>query len=187
MVHRLDKLVPEAWIRAGRTLLQNVLSVAAVAVGPALVTAAQGGTTDLTALGLAGGQAALAAALAYGHNRVRPANGAQLSEVRFRAGRTLLQNLVAAAIVPGAYAFATAGGDDLKTLAMAGGQAALAGVIALAHNWISPRKAESAEQEVEGAGEASTGGAEAGPAAGPGAGYGGWSEPGSGGDGYGGR
>jgi hypothetical protein len=120
--------------------------VAAVAVGPALIVASSGGgPVDLGALGLAGGQAALAAVLAYGHSLVRPANGAKLGEAPMRAGRTLMQNLVAGALVPGTAAIASAGGDDLKTLGMAGGQAALAGVIALLHNLVSPRKAEPAE------------------------------------------
>lgn len=126
-------------MRAGRSLFQSVASVALVAVGPALVSAAQGGTVDMGALGIAGGQAAVAAALAYLHNRVRPAGGAQLGEITFRANRTIAQNLVAAAIVPGAAAIATTGGDDVKMLGVAGLQAAVAGVIALVHNWVSPR------------------------------------------------
>lgn len=145
MVHRLEKLVPEAWVRAGRTLVQNVLSVAAVAVGPALVTAsAGGGPVDYAALGIAGGQAALAAALAYVHNVVRPANGGKLGETTWRAGRTFLQNIVAAAVVPGAAAIASTGGDDWKMLGMAGVQAAVAGLIALAHNRVAPRATEPA-------------------------------------------
>ncbi|MFG1976969.1 hypothetical protein ACGFJC_47220 [Nonomuraea fuscirosea] len=139
MVHRLEKLVPEAWARAGRTLLQSVLSVAAVAVGPALVTAAGGGVVDVGALGIAGGQAALAAALAYLHNWMRPTGGRALGETTWRAGRTLLQNLMAAVAVPGAAAIATTGGDDWQMLGMAGLQAGAAGLIALLHNWVSPR------------------------------------------------
>ncbi|MFE0078370.1 hypothetical protein ACFWYW_56820 [Nonomuraea sp. NPDC059023] len=139
------KFVPEAWVRAGRSLVQNLLSVALVAGGPAIVVASQGGAADMGALGLAGGQAGLAAVLAYIHNRIRPVTGPKLGEVTARAGRTWWQNVAAAAFVSGAAAVATTGGDDLKTLGMAGLQAAAAGAIALLHNTFAPRKVDDGE------------------------------------------
>ncbi|MFI9845078.1 hypothetical protein ACIHFD_49225 [Nonomuraea sp. NPDC051941] len=149
MVHRLDKVVPEAWIRAGRSFVQNILSVAVVAAGPAVVTAAQGDPTDMGMLGFAGGQAALAAVLAFVHNRIAPVNGPRLGEVPVRAGRSLFQNAVAAAVVSGAYAITTTGGDDLKTLGVAALQAGAAGVISLVYNVVAPRKSEPSETPAE--------------------------------------
>ncbi|MET7335907.1 hypothetical protein [Nonomuraea sp. NPDC005650] len=160
MVHRLDKLVPDAWVRAGRSLLQNVISVAIIAGGPAIVTAAQGGTADMGALGLAGGQAGLAAVLAFLYTRFKPATAGALGEATFRAGRSVWQNILAAAIVAGAPAVAVVaqgGTADLKTLGLAGAQASLAGVVSYVYNLVAPRRSDSEPGEVDGSGPAAEG------------------------------
>ncbi|MBG0819013.1 hypothetical protein [Planomonospora sp. ID82291] len=141
MVHRLPG-ISEALLRAGRTLLQNILSVAVVAGGSAVVTS--GAATDAGTLGVVGGQAALAAALAYVYNRVKPAGGPGVGEVPLRAGRTLIQNLVSGAIVAGGGAVAGLVGGDLKTLGLAAGQAALAAVISGVYNAVRPLAPEPA-------------------------------------------
>ncbi|MER5322330.1 hypothetical protein [Streptosporangium roseum] len=137
--------------------------MAVIAGGPAIVAAGQGGSADLGALGLAGGQAALAAVLAYFHNWARPVGGAGLSEAPVRAGRTWWQNLASGVVVAGGAAVVTAGsGADLKSLLLAAGQAGLAALIAYGYNVVAPRKNDGEDQ-----GE----GADSGPGSGAG-GYG---------------
>ncbi|WP_433541978.1 hypothetical protein ACQP10_38140 (plasmid) [Streptosporangium sandarakinum] len=129
--------------------------MAVIAGGPAIVAAGQGGNADLGALGLAGGQAALAAVLAYFHHRVRPAGGPNLSEAPVRAGRSWWQNLVSAVVVAGGAAVVSAGGDDLKTLGLAAGQAGLAALIAYGYNVVAPRKGDG--EDLGGGGGSSAG------------------------------
>ncbi|MER5649585.1 hypothetical protein [Streptosporangium sp. NPDC002524] len=133
MVHRIPG-IPEAWLRAARSLLQNVLSVAVTAGGAAVVTA--GPAADPGTFAMVGGQAALAAVLAYVHNQVKPAGSGVVGEVRLRAGRTLAQNLVAGAVF--AAGGAVAGGGDLKTMGFLAVQAALAAVISGLYNLARP-------------------------------------------------
>ncbi|WP_449060584.1 hypothetical protein [Planomonospora algeriensis] len=135
MVHRLPG-IPEALRRGARSLVQNVASVAVVAGGTAVVSA--GESADAAALGVAGGQAALAAVLAYVYTLVKPAGTPGVSEVKVRAGRTLWQNLLSGAVVAGGAAVAGAAGADLKTLGLAAGQAAVAAVVAGLYNQVRP-------------------------------------------------
>ncbi|GAB2468492.1 hypothetical protein GCM10027187_40870 [Streptosporangium sandarakinum] len=135
MVHRIPG-ISEALLRAGRSLLQNLLSVAVVAGGAAVVTA--GEATDAGTLGVVGGQAAVAAVLAYVYNRIKPAGAPGVGEVRLRAGRSLLQNVLAGAIVAGGAAAAGAASGDLRTILLAVGQAAAAAVISAVYNVARP-------------------------------------------------
>ncbi|MBG0818705.1 hypothetical protein [Planomonospora sp. ID82291] len=142
MVHR-SPVIPEAWLRAGRSLLQNVVSVAVVAGGPALAAAGDG--ADFKTLSLSGGSAALAAVLAYVHNLVRPAGAGEVGQVRLRADRSLGQNLVSAAVVAGGAAVASAGSVDLKVLGTLAAQAALAAVFSGLYNVVRPLKPAGGE------------------------------------------
>ncbi|GAA2411663.1 MULTISPECIES: hypothetical protein [Nonomuraea] len=135
MVHRIPG-ISEALLRAGRSLLQNILSVAVVAGGAAVVTA--GDATDAGTLGVVGGQAALAAVLAWIHNRVAPAGAPAVGEVPLRANRTLWQNVLAGAIVAGGGAAAGVASGDLKMILLAVGQAAGAAVISALYNVVRP-------------------------------------------------
>lgn len=137
MVHRLPG-IPEALLRGARSLLQNLLSVAVVAGGGAIVTAGQ--ATDAGTLGVVGGQAALAAVLAYVYNQFKPAGAAGVGEVPLRANRTLWQNLLSGAIVAGGAAVAGVASGDLKTLGLAAAQAAFAAVVSGVYNAVRPLK-----------------------------------------------
>lgn len=137
MVHRLPG-VSDALLRAGRSLIQNILSVAVVAGGGAIVTAGDG--VDAGSLGVVGGQAALAAALAYVYNRFKPAGAPGVGEVPLRANRTLWQNLLSGAIVASGAAVAGAAAGDLKTLGLAAGQAAVAAIVSGVYNAVRPLK-----------------------------------------------
>lgn len=138
MVHRLPG-IPEALLRGARSLLQNLLSVAVVAGGGAIVTA--GDAVDAGTLGVVGGQAALAAVIAYVYNMVKPAGSAGVGEVPMRANRTLWQNILAGAIVASGAAAAGVASGDLKTILFAAGQAALAAVASAFYNVVRPLKA----------------------------------------------
>ncbi|WP_043637282.1 hypothetical protein [Nonomuraea candida] len=137
MVHRLPG-VSDALLRAGRSLLQNILSVAVVAGGGAIVTA--GEATDAGTLGVVGGQAALAAVLAYVYNRFKPAGAPGVGEVPLRANRSLWQNVLSGAIVAGGAAAAGVASGDLKTIGFAVAQAAGAAVVSALYNVVRPVK-----------------------------------------------
>ncbi|GAA2691866.1 hypothetical protein [Nonomuraea recticatena] len=145
MVHRIPG-ISDAFLRAARSLLQNIVSVAVVAGGAAVVTA--GDATDAGTLGVVGGQAALAAVLSYVFNWAKPAWFPNIGEVKVRSGLTLVQNLVSGAIVAGGAAVVQVGGGDLKTLALAAGQAAFAAVVAALYNWKRPLGAVSQSSSV---------------------------------------
>ncbi|MGW2222851.1 hypothetical protein ACWCSD_48325, partial [Nonomuraea sp. NPDC001684] len=119
-----------------------IVSVAIVAGGGAIVTA--GATSDAGTLGVVGGQAALAAVLAYVYNRWKPAGAPGVGEVKVRANRTLWQNLLSGAIVAGGAAVAGAASGDLKTLGLAAAQAAFAAVVSGVYNVVRPLKSEGA-------------------------------------------
>ncbi|MFG6197736.1 hypothetical protein [Nonomuraea sp. JJY05] len=142
MVHRLPG-ISDALLRAGRSLIQNILSVAIVASGGAIVTA--GEATDAGTLGVVGGQAALAAVLAYVYNRFKPSGAAGVGEVPLRANRSLWQNVLSGAIVAGGAAATGVASGDLKTIGFAVAQAAFAAVVSALYNVARPLKAAAAE------------------------------------------
>ncbi|TMR13815.1 hypothetical protein ETD86_30080 [Nonomuraea turkmeniaca] len=117
---------PQAWLRMGRSLIQNAAAAAAASV------VVVGDGADLKTLGMSGGTAALAAVLAYLHNVIRPAGGGKLGDVVLRANRSLWQNLLSAAVVAAAAAVASAGSMEPKALGLlalqAGGAALLSGL-----------------------------------------------------------
>ncbi|MEU4229432.1 hypothetical protein AB0F17_34490 [Nonomuraea sp. NPDC026600] len=127
---------PQAWLRMGRSLVQNVVAAAVVAGGPALAAAGDG--ADLKTLGMSGGTAALAAVLAYLHNLVRPAGGGRVGDVALRANRSLWQNLLSAAIVAAGVAVAAAGSADLQTLGLLALQTGAAAVLSGLYNAVRP-------------------------------------------------
>lgn len=140
MVHRNPASAVEALKRLWRSIQQNIFSVALVAAGPAVATAGASGADPAT-IGLVGGQAALAAALAYVHNLIRP--GVAMPEAPARAGRTLLQNVVAGALIAGVTAAAdVASTGDLATMAWMAAQAVVATLVAYAYNLVRPMPAE---------------------------------------------
>ncbi len=145
MVHRSPN-IPEAWLRAIRSFWQNIASVAVLAAGPAIVSAASGGSADVGRLGMVGGQAALAAVLAYGYNRLWPSAGGKIPEAPARAGRSWIQNMAAGALVAGGGAIAGAGTADLKSLVVMACQAVLASVIAFTYNVVRPLPKQGADE-----------------------------------------
>jgi len=135
-VHR-KPTVSEPLLRLWRSLGQNVFAAAVTAGGAAIINAGPD-VGDPQTLVMIGGQAAIAAMLAYVYAKLRPNTGGRIPEAPVRAGRSWLQNLLAGVIVAVASAVAGAEVTDLATLGVLAVEAAVAAVIAYVYNLVAP-------------------------------------------------
>ncbi|WP_433357794.1 hypothetical protein ACQP25_44415 (plasmid) [Microtetraspora malaysiensis] len=144
----------DALLRMWRAIQQNALSVVVLAVAPVVLTAGSQGA-DLATIGVLGAQAGAAALLAYIYNLVWPQAGGMIPEAPARAGRTVVQHVLAGALVAGVGAAAdVASTGDLKAMGWMAAQAVAASVLAWAHNVVKPmpkRDGETSGAEVEAA------------------------------------
>lgn len=139
-----------ALVRALRTFAQGLAAAVLVAGGEALHTALTAGQFNVRFVVMAVLTAAVGAAVTYAYNVIAPKVGVSGSaswEGLLRAGRTLVQTVVAVGLMAGwdsVYATVTGGNYNPADIAKGAVAAVVTAAVAYLHNAVEAKKAANA-------------------------------------------
>jgi len=138
-----------AFVRALRTFGQGLVAAVLVAGGEALHTALTSGAFDPRFVVMAVLTAVVGAAVTYAYNIIAPKVGIEGSpslEGLLRAGRTLVQTVVAVGLMSGwdsVYVTVTGGNYNPADIAKGAVAAVVTAVVAYLHNTVTAKKANA--------------------------------------------
>lgn len=138
-----------AFVRALRTFGQGLIAAVLVAGGEALHTALTSGAFDPRFVVMAVLTAVVGAAVTYAYNIIAPKVGVEGSpslEGLLRAGRTLVQTVVAVGLMSGwdsVYVTVTGGNYNPADIAKGAVAAVVTSVVAYLHNTVTAKKANA--------------------------------------------